>query len=244
MFIYIKERCNDLHRKCVINKVSLKGGYYFEISFKRWATKKSIARAVKICDRSGKLPIVCDNIALHTREERRRLDTSPFDLLLLINAFCHIIKGSDRALIIDIDGKLRNSLEKPLKNVRTLYVLTKSNQAYEDTCEQLLSRFGVSPVIIESVNPLFPFPVTFAPFGSDDIYRDKCIKLGKGGFEIYGDEVFLDGKRIPRSLAAAINICIGTKESKNALPCFLHKSGRRYSPESLRAKIKDSKRLL
>ena len=245
MFIYIKERCRSLHRKCVINKVSLKGGFYFEISFRNTATKRKIAKAIQICDKSEKLPIVCDNIPLNMREQRRRLDPQPFNLFLLINAFCHIIKGCDRALIIDRNGMLSKHLEKPLKSVRTLYVLTKATASYEGVCEHLLSRLGVSPVIIESVSPYFPFPAVFAPFGTDEMCKtpDNCIMLGKGGFGLCCDEVFLGRKRFPYSIAAAIHLCIGTKESKNALPCFLEKQDRKYSPDGLRAKIKSSERL-
>ena len=239
MFIYIKTQCRNLRRNWVINKVSVVGGYYFEISFRKSASKKKIAKAVKICDRTGKLPIVCDNLALYPKEERRRLDVAPFRLFLLINTFCHVIKGCERALITDKTAKLCEYLEKPIKSVRTLYILTNASEKYEETCERLLCQFGVSPIIIEKINPLFPFTAVFSPFEMNK----NCgnVKIGKGGFQICEDEVFLGNKRLPFLLAAAIHLCIGTGQTANALPCFLESGNKKCSPDALRAKIKDSR---
>ena len=240
MFIYIKTRCSALHRKCVINKISVMGGYYFEISFRKNASKKKIAKTVKLCDATGKLPIVCDNIPLYPKEKRRVLDIAPFYDFLLMNAFCHIIKGKERALIIDKNGEFFNLIEKPLKSVRTLYVLTSAAKKYEDVCEHLLSRLGVSPVIIENVNPLFPFSAVFSPLNSDK-YCNASVKIGKGGFQICQDEVIFKDKRFPFILAAAIHLCIGTKQTQTALPCLLQCGNKKYSPDALRVKIKDSR---
>lgn len=239
MFIYIKTQCRNLRRNWVINKVSVVGGYYFEISFRKSASKKKIAKAVKICDRTGKLPIVCGNIPLYPKEDKRRLDVAPFRLFLLINTFCHVIKGCERALITDKTAKLCEYLEKPIKSVRTLYILTSVAEKYEEACEELLCRFGVSPIIIEKINPLFPFAAVFSPFETDKNVGN--LKIGKGGFQICEDEVILCGKRIPFLLAAAIHTCIGANLTANALPCFLESGNKKCSPDALRTKIKDSR---
>ncbi len=240
MFVYIKQQVKNLKRRCVINKITLRRGFYFEVLFRGRARPKSVSRAVRLCDPKGHFPIVCEDIPLFPKERKRKLSTESFDLWLLINTFSYVISGTERALIIDRDGRLCEHIEKPLTKVRTLYVLTRAPKAYERINGRLLQVVGASPVIIDTLSPDFPFSAVFSPFGTSGMCStpDKFAIIGEGGYGLCGDEVIIKGKRCDRLLLAAIHKCIGKNETENALPCFLIRGERRCTPDGLRAKIK------
>ena len=242
MFIYIKQYVKCIKRKYIINKVSLRCGFYFEILFKGKAKKSTLERALKKCGRHCRFPIVCDGLLLPAREQSRLLCLDSFDNLLYINAFSHIISGCEKALIIDRDGVLCDLILLPLTKVRTLYILTKRPDLYEKANERALYSVGACSIILEKAEKNITFSAVLMPFGTQGLCSipHSYTMVGKGGYQIFGNDVVFKNRRYDRALMAAIYLCLNDKSVGLSLPAMLYDGNRRISPDGLKAKIKGS----
>ncbi len=242
MFIYIKQYAKHIKRKYIINKVSLRCGFYFEILFKGKAKKSSLSKALKKCGRHCRLPIVSEDICLPIKEKWRLICLDTFDNLLYINAFSHIIQGCEKALIIDKDGGLCDLILLPLTRVRTLYILTSRPDLYEKANERALFSVGACSIILEKIEKDITFSAVLMPFGTQGLcpVPHQFTIIGKGGYEIFGNEVIFKNKRYDKALMAAIYLCLNDKSVGLSSPAMLYNGDRRISPQGLKAKIKGS----
>ncbi len=196
MFIYI--RIGDVRGggKYATRKIIEGKNEYYEITLRRNATARILRRALRRCPRG--LPIAADCIRLPKKLCYRAINGSAFEVCLLINAFCELIKGQKSALICDPAGLLAAQLLRPLICVPSLYVLTARPDIYLSRGREALKTVGNSPILIKSSTEI---SAAVALCAGGQISAQ--IVLGKGGFMPAGSTVLIRDRAQSRVLSAA-----------------------------------------
>ena len=228
MFIYMKEAERSKKNKYIINRITEGGKHYFEITFFGKPSERRIKRAVSKCPRE--LPLVCGGTLLPKPLLKRRLDTTRFNEILLINAFCEIISGQKRAVVYDKSARLCESLYRPLCRVSSLFIITDRPEIYAEFSARALILVGSSPVITRTAALPFPLPaLTLEP-----ISAHSGLLLGAGGFMPQGDTVLIGGREAEAALCAAKYCIWEDKFAALALPKTLANGTLSISPRELK----------
>lgn len=236
MFIYIKTDVFSIEHKYIINRVATECGYYFEIVFKRRPSPALLHRAISRCG-DKTLPVIYGGI-MRKRDSARLLDCSPFDNILLINAFSFVCAHSERALIIDRDGRLCDKLMLPLCKIKTLYVLSDRHDLYQQENGRLLRLIGTSAVLLERKIDICDFPAVLAPEGIEN--GSHQFLFGRGGFLPAGNRVTIRHKSFDRDLQAALYCQTKNKHASLACPEKLCRDGREISLSALKLRLDSS----
>lgn len=234
MFIYIKQCAKGAGRRPVISRIDDECGFYYEVLFGGVPSSRACRRAVRKCDKSGRLPIVCRSLSPCPRGCDRLLSVKEFDMLLAANAFSLAIRGLSSALIADPYGRLCELAVRPLISVQTLYIYTERPDIYLEFNDRCMKRLGTCAILITSIPSTEDFP---AVLSADETVRHPFL-FGTGGFMPHGDTILLRGQRLERELCAARWLCLKDAKMLDCKPELIaYKEGEAITPWELKTRL-------
>ena len=221
MFIYIKCGVSSLDCDCVIERCGDAEDGWYEISFKDFPKRRRLQRAIRFCDRSRRLPIVCNTELPQKKIVNPLLDTARFDAVLTANAFSFVTRGQNDALLIDRRGIFYHIAAAPLISVRTLYVFTENQKLYGEWNEGALRRVGSSAVLLPTLPRFSDFPAVLRLDGGEG--DGHPFLFGIGGYTPFGNDVTVRGETLSRPLCGARYLCFDDRYFASALPAALQR---------------------